>query len=297
MEVEIIDLPFQGHRGIIAAFLVRGPDGVIVIETGPAASIPALQAGLAACDVSVSDVAGVFVSHVHLDHAGASGWWGAQGVKVHVHARGARHLIDPGQLIEGARAVYGETCDELWGVIQPTPADLVRPLADGEIVQIAGLAVEALETPGHAIHQHAFLVGGSAFVGDACGARLGGEDYISVTSAPPQFSLEHTLASLDRLAERQLERFYLTHFGVIDDPSAHLERYRDAVMGATEFIRQRLAEGIDEVSLRVAYEAFQLERAYQAGFPPALWPCIQAANGTDMGAHGIRLYWGKQRTV
>lgn len=297
MEVEIIDLPFQGHSGIIAAFLVRGPEGVIVIETGPASCLPALQAGLAASDVSVSDVAGVFVSHVHLDHAGASGWWGAQGVKVLVHPRGARHLVDPSQLIEGARAVYGETCDELWGVIQPTPADLVCPLADGEITQIAGLAVEALETPGHAFHQHAFLIEGRAFVGDACGARLGSQNYTSVTSAPPQFSLEHTLASLDRLAERQLDCLYLTHFGVVDDPAVHLERYRDDVMQASQFIRQRLEEGMDKDSLRVAYEAFQLERAYQAGFSPALWPSIQAANGTDMGADGIRLYWEKQRTV
>ena len=147
MEVEIIDLPFQGHSGIIAAFLVRGPEGVIVIETGPASTIPALQAGLAAGDVSISDVAVVFVTHVHLDHAGASGWWGEQGVKVHVHPRGARHLIDPVQLIEGARSVYGERCDELWGVIQPTPAGLVCPLADGEITRIAGLEVEAMETP------------------------------------------------------------------------------------------------------------------------------------------------------
>jgi hypothetical protein len=94
-----------------------------------------------------------------------------------------------------------------------------------------------------------------------------------------------------------MERLYLTHFGVIDAPSAHLELYRDAVVAAAEFIRQRLLEGFDEVSLRVAYEAFQLERAFQAGFPPALWPRIQAANGTDMGADGIRLYWEKHQHV
>lgn len=291
MTVETIDLDFQGVRNGIAAFLVRGPEGAILIECGPESTRGTLFEKLGSLGVAPRDLRGVFVTHVHLDHAGAAGSLAAEGVPVHVHSRGARHLVDPARLIESARGVYGDTFDSLWGAMIPAPSDLVRPLNDGEIVEVAGLSVRAIETPGHAFHHHAYQIGDWIFAGDAAGARLPEERFISVTSAPPQFHLEHTLASIDKLAALDPSTLCLTHFGPVPDPQAHLAAYRDAVELNAEFIRQRVLEGYTGEALELAYEAFQLEQAYRLQLAPSLWPDLEKINGTAMCAEGMERFW------
>lgn len=291
MRVETIDLEFQGVTGGIAAYLVMGTEGFILVETGPESTRETLETGLLSFGLFPGDLSAVFVTHVHLDHAGAAGSFAAAGVPVYVHSRGARHLIDPKRLVESARGVYGDRFDTLWGGMVPAPESQVRPLADGEIVSVAGLEVTALDTPGHAFHHHAFAIGDAIFTGDAAGARLGSGSYLSVTSAPPQFHLEHTLASIAKLAARESARLFLTHFGEVADPAAHLAAYADAVELNAEFIRQRLVEGFTGESLAIAYEAFQLEQAFRLGLPSEQWPDYQAINHTEMCADGIRMFW------
>lgn len=291
MEVVTIDLEFQGVIGGIAAYLVRGRDGAFLVETGPESTLDRLLSGLAEQGLSPEELRGVFVTHIHLDHAGAAGWFAARGIDIHVHSRGARHLVDPGRLLESARGVYGARFERLWGGLTPAPAERVRALADGDLVEIAGLTVEAHDTPGHAFHHHAFSIGGTVFTGDAAGARLGENPYLSVTSAPPQFHLEHTLSSLEKLVALAPERLFLTHFGEVSDPSAHLAAYRDAVELNAEFVRLRLREGLWGEPLSVAYEAFQLEQAYRLGMDPRLWADYQIINGSEMCADGMRLFW------
>ena len=291
MEVVTIDLEFQGGTGGIAAYLVMGRGGAFLIETGPESTLDRLVAGLAAHGLSPEDLQAVLVTHIHLDHAGAAGWFAARGVDVHVHTRGARHLIDPGRLLESARGVYGDRFDALWGGLTPAPAERVKAIADGESVELAGLRITAHDTPGHAFHHHAFEIEGILFTGDAAGARLGRSPYLSVTSAPPQFHLEHTLASLDKLASLAPDRLFLTHFGEVGSPSDHLAAYRESVELNAEFIRQRVREGYTGEALGIAYEAFQLEQAYRLGMDPLLWPDYQAINGTEMCAEGMRMFW------
>lgn len=291
MEIKIIDLEFQGRAGGIAAFLLKGAEGSILIETGPESTRETLLAGLRGEGIDPAALAGVFVTHIHLDHAGAAGWFAAQGVPVHVHARGARHLIDPSKLVESARGVYQDRFDSLWGGMVPAPAQWVRPLADGERVEIAGLELLAIDTPGHAFHHHAYALGGIVFSGDAAGARLQGSPYLSVTSAPPQFHLEHTLASIARLEAMAPERLYLTHFGEIEDVSWHLASYREAVELNAEFVRQRVLEGFEGEALAIAYEAFQFERAFRLGVPPALLAEYEQVNGSAMCAAGMERFW------
>ena len=294
MEVIPIDLGFQGQAGSIAAFLIEGETGSVLIETGPESTRGALLAALNERGIGPRDLAAIFVTHIHLDHAGAAGWFAREGVPVYVHRKGARHLIDPSRLVESARIVYGNRYDSLWGEMIPAPEEFIHPLEDGALVEIAGLKITAIETPGHAFHHHAFSLGADVYAGDAAGARLGGNPYTSVTSAPPQFHLEHTLASIDRLILCRPERLFLTHFGAVPHALDHLLAYRDAVEVNAEFIRQRLVEGFDSSSLAVAYEAFQMEQAFRAGLPPAIWSHYQEINGASMCAEGMRLFWEKR---
>lgn len=292
--IHTIDLQFQSVPGIVAAFLVEGPDGLVLIESGPGSTLPALLTGIAATGHDPAAVRDVLVTHIHLDHAGAAGWWAQQGATIHVHPLGARHLIDPSRLMDSARQVYGDALDALWGEMLPAPVDRVREVSDGEVIIAGGLAFTALDTPGHARHHHCYALGGTVFTGDVAGVRLPGCDYLSVTSAPPQFDPVAYEASIDRLLALAPERLFLTHFGEVDDPRPHLEEYRRTVDLASRFVQDRLREGFDGDSLRIAYQAFQMELAFQSNLPPEDWQRYQRANSTDMGADGIRLYWEKQ---
>jgi len=294
MTVHPIDLRFQGTEGLIAAFLVEGDEGAVLVETGPGSTLEALLAGIRALGHRPESLAGVFVTHIHLDHAGAAGWFARCGVPVHVHPAGGRHLIDPSRLLESARMVYGDRFDSLWGETLPAPAEQVVTLEDGEKAAVGGIEVEAVETPGHARHHHAYRLGGIVFTGDAAGAALEGSGFLSVTSAPPQFDLEATLASIERLRDLGASALYLTHFGRIDSPDSHLDAYSEAVQLAVQFVEHRLGEGMDPESLRIAYEVFQLEQAYRFGVPREGWSRYQLANAADMCADGIRLYLEKR---
>ena len=295
MQIHTIDLEFQDTRHAIAAFLLESSETKVLIETGPESTRDQLLGKLTELGCPACELDAVFVTHIHLDHAGAAGWFGKEGIPLYLHHRGARHLIDPSRLIESARMIYAERFDSLWGEMVPAPEEQVNSLEGGEVVEVGDLSIEVLETPGHAFHHHVFAVNSVCFAGDAAGARLPGSENISVTSAPPQFHLTHTLASIDLIAGREFETLYLTHFGAVDDPSGHLSDYRRAVELNAEFIRQRLEEKMDPDSLRIAYEAFCLEQAFRVRTPREILETLQLINGTDMCADGIRLFWEKQR--
>lgn len=292
--VHTIDLRFQNTPEIVAAFLVEGPEGLILIETGPGSTLPRLLDGIAELGFRPTDVREVFVTHIHLDHAGAAGWWAREnGSTVYAHPRAERHLVDPAKLLESARLVYGGQMESLWGEMLPAPAERVVVLADRQTVRAGGIEVTALDTPGHARHHLCFAIGDTIFTGDVAGMRLPGTAYISVTSAPPQFDPAAYAASIERLIALRPERLMLTHFGEVDDPADHLSAYGEAVALAAEFVRRRLAEGMDGDSLQIAYQAFQMERAFEAGLPSSDWQRYQRANPTGMSADGIRLFWEK----
>ncbi len=296
MKVHTIDLKFQNVEGVIAAFLIESNGELALIESGPGSTLGALRAGIEELGFSVADVSKVLVTHIHLDHAGAAGWFAGQGATVYVHPKGARHLIDPTRLMESASMVYGDRMDELWGEMLPIPADQVVILEDGDEVRVGDSVFVARDTPGHARHHHVFVCEDAVFAGDVAGVRLAGQDYISVASAPPQFDGEAYEKSINSLLAGNHAKLYLTHFGEVDDVRDHLERYRDAVKNAVTFVEGRLAEGADEDALQIIYEAFQMERAFQADVPPEDWRRYQVANPSAMCADGLRFYLEKRGT-
>lgn len=293
MIIHTIDLKFQNVEGVIAAFLIESGDELALVETGPGSTLLELQNGIEALGFSVSDIKKVLVTHIHLDHAGAAGWWAEKGATVYVHPNGAKHLIDPSRLMESARMVYEDRMDELWGEMIPAPADRVVIVEDGDEIKIGDAVFVAKDTPGHARHHHAFVCEDVAFVGDVAGVRLAGESFISVTSAPPQFDAVAYEESINSLLEADFSKIYLTHFGEITEVRDHLEGYLKAVKVASNFVAERINEDVDEEALQIIYEAFQMEQAFQAGVPPENWSRYQVANPTSMCADGLRIYHEK----
>jgi glyoxylase-like metal-dependent hydrolase (beta-lactamase superfamily II) len=222
----IVDTGF--HRPHFdAAYLIVEAGRAAFIDTGTNFSVPRLLAALDDLGLPRSAVDHVIPTHVHLDHAGGVGllMQSLPEATVLVHPRGARHLIDPTALYQGALAVYG--ADEMaraYGVLQPVPADRVQAVADEAEVSLAGRPLRFIDTPGHARHHHCIWDGRTRgwFTGDTFGvgyAEFTTERgaWVLPTSTPVQFEPDALHRSIERLLEAQPACMYLTHYGRVTD--------------------------------------------------------------------------------
>jgi glyoxylase-like metal-dependent hydrolase (beta-lactamase superfamily II) len=210
-----IDVHHLGRPKVICAWLA----GDVLIDPGPASSLPGLLEGL---DGAVPRV--IALTHIHLDHAGATGTLVARwpDVRVWVHERGARHMIDPTRLLDSATRLYGEHMDRLWGEVLPVPEANVDVLHGGE--QLDGF--EVAYTPGHASHHVSYRhsESGTAFVGDTAGVRIPPGSHVLAPTVPPDTDVEAWHASIALLRSWQPQRLALTHFAAFSDPQEHLDR-------------------------------------------------------------------------
>jgi len=293
MQIHTLDLNFSGRHATIAAYLVVGAGGPVLVETGPASTLETLVARLAELGFAPADVRHVLVTHIHLDHAGAAGWWAQQGATVYVHPIGAPHLVDPSRLLTSAGRIYGDAMDVLWGHTLPAPAERVRAVRDGETVQVNGLTFTALDTPGHAWHHHVYRLGDAAFTGDAAGVRLPGSDLGSIPAPPPEFDREAWRKTLQRLSDENFAALYLTHFGPVRDARQHLEQMRELLEEVTEFVGQRVQNGRERDDLVAEYSTWNRQRAQAHGVTEPDWQRHELANPLFMSVDGVTRYWRK----
>jgi len=217
-----LDTLLGGWQRVTAGYLIEG-DAPILVETGSQSSVPALLAQLDRLGLGPDDLAGVVVTHIHLDHAGGVGDVARAFPKatVYVHPKGARHLADPSKLIDSAARVYGPLLDSLYGRLDPTPADRIHVLEDGEDIQVsANRFLTAVDSPGHAKH-HLGLHdnwSGTMFVGDAVGVKLPDGGVLRPSTPPPDFDLDLALKSLGKFAARRPTGLALAHYGLLADP-------------------------------------------------------------------------------
>src|SRR6478672_2418341 len=158
----------------------------------------------------------VVLSHIHLDHAGAAWRFAELGAAIHVHPRGARHLIDPSRLMESATRIFGDEMGRLWGEMRPIPHDKVCVAEDGGAVQVGRYEVRALATPGHASHHNVYHWDDDLFGGDVAGVRLDGGPPVP-PFVPPELHIESWLESIARMRALGATRLYLPHFGLMED--------------------------------------------------------------------------------
>ncbi|MEY2475698.1 MAG: hypothetical protein QOG87_1013 [Actinomycetota bacterium] len=244
-----IDTLLGGWERVTAGYLVEGPDPVLV-ETGSQSSVPALLAALDELGVDADQLAGVAVTHIHLDHAGGVGDVARAfpNATVYVHEKGARHLADPSKLVSSAARVYGSLLDELYGRLDPTPAERIHVLADGEDIKVGPTRVlTTVDSPGHAKH-HLSLHdsdSGILFVGDAVGVRLPDAGVLRPSTPPPDFDLEQARHSLRKFRDRTPAGVALAHYGLVPDPGAILEEADEILVRWAEVAEAAWREGRD----------------------------------------------------
>ncbi len=293
---EVIDLNFQDQPAIIASYVLRGPRGVALIETGPASTYPALKAGLAALGIALAQVTDVLVTHIHLDHSGAAGWLAQEtGATVHVHAVGAAHLADPAKLLASARRIYGDAMDSLWGETRPVPAGQVHALADEDVIDAAGLRITAVDTPGHAWHHMAYLLDGQCFTGDVAAVRFPALPHVRVPTPPPEIDLAAWRRSLARLRELRPDQLLPTHFGpAAADTVSHLQAVEEQLEAAAAFVRERWQAGQASEAIIDAYRPWIAARALADGADPAAVERFEVIVPSEMCVQGLVRYLQKQ---
>ncbi len=297
MQVHPIDLGYLGLDRAASAFLVSPEGGpAFLVECGPAACLARLTAGLEALGSPPASIADLFVTHIHLDHAGAAGHLARGGTRVHVHPFGTKHLVDPAKLIASSRLVHGTSFDRHYAEPLPCPPDAVHAVEDGAAVPVAGATVRAIATPGHARHHHVWVVESDgrrvAFTGDVGAMIVPGSRFVSVPGPPPEFDLAAWRLSLDRLeaaARREAwDELWLTHGGRVDRPVDHLRAARARLEEETAFLVDLLRLGASEAEAVDRYEAWLRPRAVAGGVDIQRLTAFVGPSFCRMNLNGVR---------
>lgn len=289
-----IDTLLGGWSKVTAGYLIEGPAPVL-IETGSQSSVPALLSALDGHGVSAGDLAGIAVTHIHLDHAGGVGDVARAfpNATVYVHEKGARHLAEPDRLVRSAATVYGDLLDSLYGRLDPTPAERIHVLEDGETVRVGpNRTLTTIDSPGHAKHHLALhdSESGIIFAGDAVGVRLPDAGVLRPATPPTDFDLEQAVASLHKFADRSPAGVALAHYGLVPDPVGTLAEAEETLRGWAAVAERAWLAG-DDIA-----EALQTEFAPGlAGVDAEQRAKLETLNGIHSNAAGLRIWLERTR--
>lgn len=291
-----VDLLFRQQPKVIATAVLSGANGLALVDPGPASCLPTLDAGLQGLGGSLDEVTDVLLTHIHLDHAGATGevLRRAPRARVYVHERGAAHMVDPSRLLASATRLYGDQMEMLWGPFLPVPAASVQALGGGETIDCAGRTLRVAYTPGHAVHHVSYFdeSDGVAYVGDTGGIRIA-DGYVIAPTPPPDIDVqlwEQSLAAIEAWSPAEL---FLTHFGPTSMVEAHLERFRETLRGAAELVRGTLdlpGEDADRIAAFVA----RLRTDARQVLSEADAASMELAAPFDQLWLGLARYWRKR---
>jgi glyoxylase-like metal-dependent hydrolase (beta-lactamase superfamily II) len=257
--------------------------GEVLVDPGPSTGLPALLEALG----PDFQPRALLLTHIHLDHAGASGslvrrW---PELEVYVHERGAPHMAEPERLLTSARRLYGDDMDRLWGEFLPVRPSQLRVLSGGETLSFPdGARFEVAYTPGHASHHVSYLHdSGTAFVGDVGGVQITPESPVIPPTPPPDIDVEGWHASIGILRQWRPRQLAFTHFGSADDVDAHLSELEERLDARAELV-QRVPR--EEFIATIRAEASQHAPEWTAA-------CEEAAPPDQMYM-GLDRYWRKR---
>jgi len=292
-----IDLNFQNKTQAIASYLIQDGDAVVLIESGPGSTLPALEAGLASEGLSPRDLTHLLLTHIHLDHAGAAGYLSQQGCEVYVHPNGAPHMLNPEKLIASATRIYGDRMNQLWGEFLPVKQSQLKVPKDAEEIIIGGLKFLPINTPGHAEHHYAYLFEDICFCGDIGGVRIPGYPYLRAPMPPPELNFAKWHDSISRLRKEKFGRIAPTHFGIYADADWQLNDLERVLTGVENWLEQIMPSEPPLEEMRVKLEAWMGEQARAQGLSEDVLKAYTLANPLGMSADGLLRYWKKVRNA
>ena len=295
-----LDLQFLGVPRVIATVVIQGAGGVALIDPGPSSTLPKLRAELGRAGIAVADLQAILLTHIHLDHAGATGTLVQENpkVRVYVHEKGAPHLVAPEKLIASATRLWGDDMDRLWGEFRPVPAEALVVLRGEERLRAGGRDLDVAYTPGHASHHVSYFSAdsGIAFVGDTAGIRRTDAGFVLPPAPPPDIDLELWRESLARIGDWGAATIFVTHFGAYSPVAAHLTEMADHIELVAGLVKASLVrEGSD--GERESWFTDELRRELRRRMNEADAQAYEVAGPFYLSWRGLARYWRRREGV
>ena len=292
----LLDTQHMGYAGTVGVYLLPGAAGTFaLVESGPGSTLETVLAGVQEAGFNPEKLTSVLVTHIHLDHAGAAGTLSRRyGAEVFVHENGAGHLLEPSRLLSSAARIYGEQLNELWGEMEGVPQNLLRPVRDGETVEILGHRIGVLYTPGHASHHVSYLLNKTRlFTGDAAGIRLPGAETVRPALPPPELDLEAWSRSIRAMQQAGPDELLLTHFGPVSDVEGHFRELGCQHRSWSESILEGMNAGEDDAMLAARIDNLSREALQAEGASAGTIERHSITSNDEMTVMGLKRYWTK----
>ena len=255
--ITTLDDLWTGRPHTIATALLESDGHRAIVDPGPGSTLETLRKSLEARGISPGNLDAILLTHIHLDHAGATGALVRENprIAVYVHKLGARHMIDPSKLLASAQRLWPNDLQRLFGEVLPVPAESLRILDGGETLTLGSRKVEVVYTPGHASHHVSYFEQseGVAFVGDTTGVRIEGNAYAMPAAPPPDIDLEIWEKSFTAILQRKPSRLFLTHYGYSDNPAEHILVFRERLHRWAALARESLQTAANDSAAMDAF--------------------------------------------
>jgi glyoxylase-like metal-dependent hydrolase (beta-lactamase superfamily II) len=295
--VHVIDLNFQGTKESIAAFLMETSVGPILFETGPYSTFNTLNIEIEKLGFNITDIKHVFISHIHFDHAGAAWKFAELGAKIYVHPLGLPHLNNPIKLWGSAVRIYGEAMEKLWGTMEPIPQEKLISLPHFSQTILGETIIQALHTPGHAIHHLAFYVNDIVFGGDVAGVRIG-DGPVVPPCPPPDIHIEDWCLSIDLIRKLKASKLYLTHFGLVTSSiEEHLNNLKTNLLGYADWVLEEMGKEKEMDKIIVSFQTMTEKKWAELNLTEEEILRYSLANPAFMSVNGLIRYWTKIKGI
>jgi glyoxylase-like metal-dependent hydrolase (beta-lactamase superfamily II) len=291
--IHTLDLRFKGLPDTIAAFLIETSDGPALVETGPHSTFPSLTDNLARYGYRPEDVRHVFISHIHLDHAGAAWALARLGAKIYLHPAGERHVVNPEKLLQSAKMIYKDQMDALWGDLQPIDPQSLVIAAHGDVFTVEDTNFTAWHTPGHAVHHIAWQVGDSLFTGDVGGVKIHRGPVVP-PCPPPDINVEQWQESIALIRGLPVERLYLTHYGEITHIGEHLDVLEQTLLDWANWMRPYFEAGESHEIITPLFAEYVHNQLKKYNLNAEEIEIYENANPAWMSVAGLMRYWKKR---
>jgi glyoxylase-like metal-dependent hydrolase (beta-lactamase superfamily II) len=296
-DITILDTNWVGRPHSVAAALLESSGHRAIIDPGPESTYATLRERLHSRGLSVAQLDAILLTHIHLDHAGASGSLVRENPRlvVYVHTRGAPHMMDPSRLLASAARLWPDNLHQLFGETLPVPKENLRILEGGETLTLGARKLEVAYTPGHASHHVSYFdaAQGVAFVGDTTGIRIDNGPYILPATPPPDISLEIWEHSFATILARRPSRLFLTHFGYVENPAEHIDEFRRQLHRWAELAAEILRSASSESEAKEAFVS-RAQAEMQERLGPAEADHHAFTAGLDLSFLGLARYLRKR---
>ncbi|MEM6320426.1 MAG: MBL fold metallo-hydrolase [Bacteroidota bacterium] len=292
--IKVIRLSLPTIPFAIAAHLIETADGPILLETGPHSTLSSLEKGLEMYGYKMQDIQHVFLTHIHLDHAGAAWAFAEHGATIYMHPFGKKHMVDPSKLYASAKMIYQDKMDMLWGQLNPIPETQIVTVENDDSFEIGGQKIVGWHTPGHAVHHIAYQIGQDLIAGDVAGVKIGDKGMIVPPCPPPDINLEDWMSSIQLIENLDIETIYLSHFGKVTDLVNHLTALKATLWDWANWMLPHYQANTPPQEVIPKFAKYVNQQLLNHSVPEKELIVYESSNPSSMSVFGLYRYWKKR---